>query len=559
MPDRWLILLGAVLLVLTGPLSGRTDAVGSGLSAAAAAAARGDGISAEAALNKALAAGASRSEIAARMGEAQLLQGNLAKAHQWLDEASFSQADAALGWRMTGLLLRLEGRLGEAGQAYDRALAITPNDPLLWVDIGRLRYIGGEHLLAIAAAERALSGGPENPRAIELRAQLLNDQAGPVAAIPLYQRGLRVAPDDLRLLTGYAAALGEAGRTVEMLKVVRRMNSLAPRSPVPLYFQAVIAARAGKVDLAKNLLDRLGFRLKDVPAAVLLESALELEAGNSGIAVNALERLDRQQPFNQRVQLLYAKALLAVDDHLRLRQRFGPLIDRPDASPYLLTVLGRSYERTGDREAAAILLDRAAAIGLAPPPVRARPDFAAGPGSFQGLVASGDAALLRGANDNALQAYRQAAGIRNPEWLMLRAAYAVGGSDALRMADNYLAAFPDSLLAPRLAADAAAQGGDWQHASLLLANASRRQGRGDPRLLADLAIAQLQGGDAQAALDSAEAAYRQQRSSPVATRALATVLARMGKDPARAGSLRNKVQALEARDPLAQRDSDQQR
>ena len=42
MPDRWLILLGAALLMVAAPLSGRTDAIQTALSAAAAAAARGD-------------------------------------------------------------------------------------------------------------------------------------------------------------------------------------------------------------------------------------------------------------------------------------------------------------------------------------------------------------------------------------------------------------------------------------------------------------------------------------------------------------------------------------
>jgi len=319
MADRRLGLLMAALFVLTSPLNARPDDVGAALTAAADAAARQDGIAAEAAIRRALSAGASQVDVAARMGEALLLQGDLARARDWLEPGQFSQRDAALGWRMTGLLLRAEGRLPEAGRAYDRALAVAPNDPLLWVDIARLRYSGAEHFLAVEAAERAFELAPSNPRAIELRAQLLIDGAGPVAAIPMFERGLKIAPNDRELLVGYAGALGQAGRAVDMLKVARRLHALNPRSPVPFYLQAVIAARAGQIDLARRLLDRMGKNLKEVPAAVLLTSALELEAGNSGIAVNMLERLDRRQPFNQRVQLLYAKALLMVDDHPRLR------------------------------------------------------------------------------------------------------------------------------------------------------------------------------------------------------------------------------------------------
>ena len=137
MPDKRFNILLAALLALTAPLGAQTDARGSALAVAAEAAARGDGIAAEVALNKAQAAGASRTDLAARMGEAMLLQGDLDRARQWLEPQRFSQADAALGWRMMGLLLRAERRLPDAGMAYDRALAIAPNDPLLWVDIAR--------------------------------------------------------------------------------------------------------------------------------------------------------------------------------------------------------------------------------------------------------------------------------------------------------------------------------------------------------------------------------------------------------------------------------------
>ncbi|MFN5781330.1 MAG: tetratricopeptide repeat protein, partial [Novosphingobium sp.] len=169
MPDRrsgllTTALVAAALLALTSPLGARPEAVDAALSAAADAAAQGQGIKVEAELRKALSAGASRSDVAARMGEAYLLQGDLRNAREWLEPAQFSKNDEALGWRLTGRLLRLEGKLPEAGRAFDRVLALTPNDPLLWVDIARLRYVGGEHLLAIAAAERALQAGPDNPR-----------------------------------------------------------------------------------------------------------------------------------------------------------------------------------------------------------------------------------------------------------------------------------------------------------------------------------------------------------------------------------------------------------
>lgn len=226
------------------------------------------------------------------------------------------------------------------------------------------------------------------------------------------------------------------------------------------------------------------------------------------------------------------------------------MAERPDASPYLLTIMGRSYERTGDRETAATYLQRAASAMLSFPPERDRVDPATVPGSFDATVIAGDNALLQGENGPAIAAYSAAARVRNPEWLMLRAAYAAGGENAVEMAERYLAAFPDSLLAPRLIADAAAQGQDWGRASLFLTYASQQRGWSDPAMLADLAIARLLAGHADAALLPAETAYRLQPSSANAAQALGMVLARLGQDPARAASLLDKAEALGGRNPL---------
>lgn len=546
MRPAWLV---AAALAFASPIGAGPDAVQSALATAAAAAERGDGIAAEAALQKAMDAGAARGQVAARMGQALLLQGDLRKAREWLAPGQFSQQDSALGWRMTGLMLRQEGRLAEAGQAYDRALAVQPDDALLWVDIARLRYVGGEHVPAIQAAERALALAPDNPRAIELRAQLLIDQAGPVAAIPLLERGLEVAPKDVSLLTNYAAALGEAGRAVDMLKAVRRISELNSRSPVPLYFQAVIAARAGQSDLARNLLTRLGNQLAEVPAALLLQAALELEAGNSAMAVDMLERLDRRQPYNPRVQLLLARGLLEIDDHTRLRQRFGYAAAQPDASPNLLTIMGRSFERTGDRAAAAAYLDRAARADLLPLVARAAPDGVL-PGSFDSLVQTGDRALTNGRAGEAVNAYQRAAQVRFPDWLLLHTVAALPLADGRVLAQRYQAAFPGSVLAARMLATAAGQGGRWGEARRLLENINRRSGGADPRLLADLSLAQLQSGDAEAALASAERASRLHRSSPLVAEVRGLALAQLGRDPAVAADLLEKAAALGRDDPL---------
>ena len=593
-----LLALSASLMALAAPGQAMPGAAQDSFAAATKALARGDGIAAEADLQRALQAGASKSEIAAAMGEALIDQGAIDKAREWLAPGQFSPAEAGHGWRMLGMLERLTGNLGAAGKAYDQALKVSGKDPLLWVEIGRMRYSGGEQLQAIDAADRALAAAPNNPRALEFKAELVRDAQGYAAAIPLYERALEANGNDLALLGGYAAALGEAGRASDMLAVTRHMLEVAPHSPRAFFLQALLAARAGQIDLARSLLSRTKGKLATDPAGMLLQGLLDLEAGNANVAADELAVLADRQPANQRVQLLLARALYASGDYNQLFTRFGALAQRSDASPYLLTLLGRANEDQGNRAAAAALLDRAAApaspplqpifeadspavlgsrfaaepsaLGLAVPYVRsllvagnrsaaaqaAGQFLRARPGSDSALGLLGDVELYSGAPGAALQHYDLAARVRFPDLLLLRMGEAFVGvgqpGAAQPVVARYLAAFPGSRLAARMAANMAALAGDWQTAAGLLDNLRLRGGNQDVRLLADLSFAQLRSGDASAALISGQRAWELQPNSPVAAQALGMAMAEVGEDTAGARQLLLQARRMGGDNPLLQ-------
>lgn len=530
---------------------------------------RGDGIAAEVRLKNALDQGASRVDVAALMGGAYLAQGDPHKAREWLQAGRFSAGDAVQGFRLLAQLERGEGHLPAAGAAYDRALAITPKDPTLWVEIGRLRYVGGEHTKALEAADHALELDPRDIRALEFRGQLLRDQIGLRAALPWFESALRQAPDDLSLLGEYAATLGDLGRAKEMLAVTRHMLQLDGRNARAFYMQAVLAARAGDTRLARALLNRAGDTIDDMPAAMLLEGALELRAGNYNLAMNALERLVRLQPANARARLLLARAYDAGGESLVLVKRFAEEASRPEASPYLLTLVGRAYENLGEREQAAAFLDRAAAATAAPiSPVwqgsalgaliaagqfteadaMAQALLARSPGSADAQVQAGDVQLAQGNGIQALERYREAARIRLPEALFIKTVGALleagDAGGAATLVEGYLYQNPSSQPAVRLAAALAARGGDWRRCRLLLENALANGGEGDARLLAELSLAQLRTGDAVAAERSGRRAYRLQRSSPLSTQAWGMSLAALGRDRPAATALLDKAWAI---------------
>jgi tetratricopeptide (TPR) repeat protein len=563
--------------------------------------ANGDGIAAEAALRQALGEGAPRPEIAPAMGEAELLQGDLDAAREWLGPGEFAPDQRLYGFHQLARLEMAAGNLQAASEAFDKALAIGVGTAEMWVDIGRLRYRRAQQHLAFDAVHNALTLDPENPRAIEFRGQLARDAQGLKTALGWFARGLKTNPDDIGLLGEYAATLGELGRAKAMLKVTRRMIELDGNNPRAFYLQAVLAARAGNDELARKLLWRTEGAYSDTAAGRVLAGVLDLRAGNPGLALQSFGKLADRQPDNRHAQLLLARAEFADGDYRGVIEDFAAAAARPDASPYLLTLIGRSYEVLGDRGAAAPFLDRAArasAPAVSPIDVgeagqltlfrfgddplridvgvaKVRGLIRAGkfgeaqavladfqrqyPASADIEVLCGDVALVRGDAAGALAQYRKAARIRRSLSLVQRmvAAYReLGETDAAGAeARDFLAEHPMDGGAARLVADFALANGEWRRAQVLLAHA-RAVGGGerDPQLLTGLSRAALASGDVAAATQAAQAAVAAQRANGRAAYALARTL-RAGGDEHGARVLFAKARGLGvgARPLLAER------
>jgi tetratricopeptide (TPR) repeat protein len=439
------------------------------------------------------------------------------------------------------------------------------------VDIGRLRYQAGEQHLAAEAVERALTIDPDEPRALQFQAELVRDAQGLAAALPLFERAAKVAPKDLEVLGAYAATLGDLGRYREMLGVARAMVKIDRTDPRAYFLQSVLAARAGRNELARRLLWQAKGAYDDTPAGMLVAGVLEYRAGSTELAVERFDKLADLQPDNDTAMRLLGRALLADGDASEVVARFAEPAARPDASPYLLTLVGRAYEQLDRRDLAAPFLDRAArapSAGLLPRALteagelaiyrsngdptaaavavpRLRKLLAEGrgreasayvaevgrrfPNSSDIEVLSGDVALLGGDAAGALALYRSAAKVRWTAALAERIAAAqtqLGRDKAARAElDDYLAQHPRDGAMAALVGRAAAARGDWRQAAILLGHAARQPGgTGDARLVADLAEAQLHLGDGARALANARHAYALQRMSPRATSVLAEAL-----------------------------------
>ena len=555
---KWTMALGpALALVAGGAFAAGGDM---SLDRARAALAINDGIAAEVRLREALKAGKGFAEVRALMGEALLAQGDLVHAREWLMGGEFTPATRAEGFRMLGRLELREHSLPAAGRAFDLALQSAPRDARLWAHIGRLRFAGGEQREAIEAADHALALAPQEPSALALRAILIRSQYGLTASLPWFEAALAKAPDDPALLAEYAATLGDMGRAGAMLKVVRRLHKVAPNDPHVFDLQAVLAARAGRDRLARRILYRNKQTMRDVPGAILLTGVLELRAGNLEVAVGQFDRLLRLQPDNIHARHLLARALATSGDAAGVVARFEGAALLPDAAPYLLTLVARSFEELGQRDRAVPLLIRAAqpsrgggvalsveapsgvlALRHADAPGRAETTVSwvrallrdgrtgealaaatmlrnAKPGAPDAHLMLGDTALAAGRTELALGAYQAAARIRFGEAETVRLDAALRALGREREANTVLLAQalqnPNALLPVRMLANAEGRARRWQQSAELLSWLGTRSGWRDPELLADLAFARLQQGEENDARALAAKAFTLQPANP---------------------------------------------
>ncbi|MEO1490325.1 MAG: hypothetical protein AAFR88_12955, partial [Pseudomonadota bacterium] len=303
----------------------------------------------------------------------------------------------------------------------------------------------------------------------------------------------------------------------------RALADLDPDSGQALYLQAVLAARAGKPVLAKSLLQRSGLVESDVPAALLLDAIIDMQEGNHDIAARTLARLDNMQPSNVRVAELLARAMWMSGRDTELVARFSAQAKHEAASPYLAMLVGRAFERQGDRAGASHYLQRAYAgreLGWVVLDGAARSDLPEAtqrlrsliesksrarartyalnlqerfPGSADVAALAGDAALAARDPAGALELYREAARVKRPWPLTRKAAAAYRDAGDPLAADvliaRHLVGEPRNTEALLLYAERSARAEDWLRVAVLLDQAIELGAGNDPRLLKLRAIA----------------------------------------------------------------------
>ncbi len=533
----------------------------------------GDGVAAEGELGRAINAGFDASRAHQLYAHAWLLQGDPARA---LAEASkASHRFSGYATRVAARALAAQGDLPGAQETLATVLAADQRNSYAWGDLGRVRYATGDLAGAIAAATKAIDLDRNNVEALTLRGELVRAQYGLLAALPWFEAALKHDAYYHPALIEYAATLGDVGRNVDMLAATRRALAARPGSPQALYLQAVLAARAGNYDLSRSLMQRTGGKITHLPGVLLLNGMLEFQNGDYQQAIGTWRELVGRQPYNLDARRMLGAALLHAGDARGALDILRPLALRSDADSYTLSLVGRAFERTGERDWAAKYLDRSAWPALAgstpfgtddslpqlaasadedPSDPVARMGFVRGlvdageanaalgqaqqlvqsyPGAPAAHLAVGDVLMVMGRYDDAANAYRRAADLRFDEATMLRTVDALDRAhravEATNVLSLYISQNPQSIAAQRLVAHRQMIGGDWDAAIDTLEQLRARIGNRDVALLAELAYAYTGDDDPDAGVVFAKAAYRLAPMNPAASDSYGWALYQQGK------------------------------
>ena len=319
----------------------------------------GDGVAAEAEVARARQSGVPINETRHLFAHARLLQGDARGA---LDEAG--QAAPAFAGYAARIRARALAALGDnaAAAEFDRAARLSPQDSATFADLARFRRDHGDLAGALQAVDRAVALGPDNAEALMLRGEMTRGQYGLAAALPWFDRALEVDPGNLNARLERAMTYGELGRMTEMLADTREAHRVAGGASAQAYYmQAVLAARASDFELARAVYNRTNGAFADRPAGMLLESAIDFGMGNVEQAAGRLTRLVAMQPGNRKARRLLAAAQWRMGDPAAVAETLGPIVERPDADSYSLTLMGRALARRGDAAGASAYLARAAA------------------------------------------------------------------------------------------------------------------------------------------------------------------------------------------------------
>jgi tetratricopeptide (TPR) repeat protein len=308
--------------------------------------AQGDGVAAQAALDKLAAKGRPPADFALLSGEAALLRG---KARAALDAVEGVQS--AEGLRIRALAQLMDGQVPAASASFASGEKAPGDKSRLLADYAKFELGRGDRAAAARLAARALAAGPGTLDPLLASAQIAVASGDLARGLALYDKAARAYPGNLAALTGKASTLGDLGRAKETTALLTQLGDTAGGSPAVAYLQAREAAGRKDWRKVRGILQPLEAELAGRDDAMLLYAQAQLRLGQAEQARARLEPLHRRAPGHALTATLLAETQLAGDDPRAAMETLAPMASKPEAAHEILALMAKAARAAGDPSA----------------------------------------------------------------------------------------------------------------------------------------------------------------------------------------------------------------
>ncbi|WP_138379644.1 XrtA/PEP-CTERM system TPR-repeat protein PrsT [Luteithermobacter gelatinilyticus] len=311
---------------------------------------RGDALSAEKELSRALKLGGANDALVLDLAKAYLMQRkydevlSLVKLDE-IGERYQGDAHLIIGNAYQGL-----NDLESALRYYEKGEEIKGRNDQIAVGIAQIYNIQKEYEKAEAKVDQALELNPKNVQALLLKGELIHRLQGPQHSLEYFENALQYAPNNVTAQIKKAGVLFDLKRDEEALGQLDETLKLSPRHPLANYLAAIIYARRNSPDKATEFLDRGGSTLDKFPPALMLRGVINYSGGNYAQAIYYLNRLIDMRPGHIMGRRLLGAALIRQNDPEQGIKILEPLVDANKADSVAYALLGSAYMKLGQYE-----------------------------------------------------------------------------------------------------------------------------------------------------------------------------------------------------------------
>lgn len=303
-----------------------------------------DAAAAEIELNKALAGGYAKEQVAPLLAEAQVKQGQYDKALSAYKDTQLAapKQQGALKVALGNAYLGVQ-KFDLARASADEALKLDADSlPAVLLD-AQLLSVDRQYDRAVQRLDQALARWPNASEAWELKAAVLQARGASQADVgAAFAEAVKHAPRSLTALSGlFSSQLGQ-GDTAAARKTVEALRKVAPKGGQALYAQAMLALSERDYKSASEFSQALLKLAPESSRALHLAGAVDYERGAFLRAEASLAKVVQAHPEARTVRLLLARTYVRLEEPAKALQTLQPLLSAANPGADVLTTAGQA-------------------------------------------------------------------------------------------------------------------------------------------------------------------------------------------------------------------------